>query len=62
MEYHNDQQQQQQQQQYGTHKVSEVISRLSRHKTSWVGKPSDVLNIGIELRWIRFQHDVDESG
>jgi len=44
-----------------THEVREVISSLSRHETSRVGKPSDVLNVGVKLRRIRFQHNVDQS-
>lgn len=44
------------------HQVSEVVSILSGHESAGVAEASDVLDVGLQSRRVRLQHDVDERG
>lgn len=43
-----------------THQVSEVVSILASHQPTGVAETRDVLDVGLQTRWVGFEHDVNE--
>lgn len=43
-----------------THQVSEVVSVFASHQPTGVAEARDVLDVGLQTRWVGFEHNVNK--